>query len=87
MNLLIKSGMTFPFLFKKQSTDTIAVDTNNEPFRENDGSLHFRPGGHGALLENMNDLTGDILFVKNIDNVVPDPNKATRSCIKKPWQG
>lgn len=57
---------------QKPSTDMIAVDMNNEPFREADGSLLFRPGGHGALIENMNDLHGDIVFVKNIDNVVPD---------------
>ena len=62
---------------QKPETDMIAVDLNNEPFRERDGSLLFRPGGHGALIENMNDLHGDIVFVKNIDNVVPDRLKAT----------
>ena len=63
------------FSIQKPSTDTLAIDINNEPFRESDGSLHFRPGGHGALLENLNDLTSDILFIKNIDNVVPDHKK------------
>ena len=57
---------------QKPSTDTIAVDMNNEPFRNNDGSLLFRPGGHGALIENLNDLHKEIIFIKNIDNVVPD---------------
>ena len=60
------------FSLQKQSTDTIAVDLNNKPFREKDGSLLFRPGGHGALIENLNDLRGDIIYIKNIDNIVPD---------------
>ena len=54
------------------STDTIAVDLNNQPFRDTKGQLLFRPGGHGALLSNLNDLQADIVFIKNIDNVVPD---------------
>ncbi len=53
-------------------TDTLAVDENNHPFRNDDGSLLFRPGGHGALLENLNRLDADLVFIKNIDNVVPD---------------
>ncbi len=57
---------------QKPSTDTIAVDLNNEPFREKNGSLVFRPGGHGALIQNLNDLRKEIIFIKNIDNVVPD---------------
>ena len=55
---------------QKSSTDIIAVDNNNKPFRNSDGSLLFRPGGHGALIENLNDIDSDIIFVKNIDNVV-----------------
>ncbi|WP_353777484.1 DUF4301 family protein [Winogradskyella sp. 3972H.M.0a.05] len=58
------------FSYQKQSTDTIAVTADNEPFRNSDGSLLFRPSGHGALLENLNDLDADIAFIKNIDNVV-----------------
>ncbi len=60
------------FSVQKPSTDTIAVDMNNEPFREEDGTLLFRPGGHGALIENLNDIDSDVIFIKNIDNVVPD---------------
>jgi hypothetical protein len=60
------------FSIQKSSTDTIAVDSNNLPFRNLDGSLLFRPGGHGALIDNLNDLDADIIFIKNIDNVVPD---------------
>jgi hypothetical protein len=62
------------FSEQKQSTDTIAVDADNAPFREN-GALVFRPGGHGALIENLNDIEADVIFIKNIDNVVPDRMK------------
>ncbi len=57
---------------QKSSTDTVAVGPDNLPFRERDGSLLFRPGGHGALIRNLQDLEADIIFIKNIDNVVPD---------------
>jgi hypothetical protein len=57
---------------QKPSTDIVAVDMENNPFTEGDGSLLFRPGGHGALLENLKDLEAEIVFIKNIDNVVPD---------------
>jgi nicotinamide riboside kinase len=59
---------------QKPSTDTLAVDMNNEPFRNSDGSILFRPGGHGALIENLNDQDADIIFIKNIDNVVIESN-------------
>ena len=57
------------------ATDTIAVAKDNTPFLNSDGSLLFRPAGHGALLENLNDLDYDVIFIKNIDNVVPDTYK------------
>ncbi|MEM6841050.1 MAG: DUF4301 family protein [Bacteroidota bacterium] len=60
------------FSEQKPSTDTLAVDMNNEPFREENGEILFRPGGHGALIENLNDMEADLVFIKNIDNVVPD---------------
>lgn len=71
------------FSVQKTSTDTIAVDMNNEPFREQDGSIIFRPGGHGALIENLNDMDADLVFIKNIDNVVPDRLKAETYRYKK----
>ncbi|WP_250433292.1 DUF4301 family protein [Hanstruepera flava] len=58
------------FSYQKESTDTIAVTPENEPFRLEDGSLLFRPSGHGALLHNLNEQEADIIFIKNIDNVV-----------------
>ncbi|MEG2573414.1 MAG: DUF4301 family protein, partial [Bacteroides sp.] len=70
------------FSEQKPSTDTIAVDKNNQPFREGEAIL-FRPGGHGALIENLNDLDADIVFIKNIDNVVPDRLKADTVRYKK----
>ncbi len=60
------------FSVQHPSTDTLAVDLENRPFRLDDGSLLFRPGGHGALLRNLADLGADLLYVKNIDNVVPE---------------
>lgn len=72
-----KFGVEYNISFSEQkpSTDTIAADSDNKPFRE-DGKLVFRPGGHGALIENLNDLDVDIIFIKNIDNVVPDRLKS-----------
>ncbi|MHB9054545.1 MAG: DUF4301 family protein [Paludibacteraceae bacterium] len=70
------------FSEQKPSTDTIAADSNNQPFRDK-GELVFRPGGHGALIENLNDLNADVIFIKNIDNVVPDSLKETTVTYKK----
>lgn len=64
------------FSEQKPSTDTIAANPDNSPFRNPDGTLLFRPGGHGALIENLNEIDADVVFVKNIDNVVPDRLKA-----------
>lgn len=58
------------FSVQKPSTDTIAVNLDNTPFYNSDGTLLFRPGGHGALIENLNSIDSDIIFIKNIDNVV-----------------
>ena len=70
------------FSEQKPSTDTVAADMENKPFRDN-GKLLFRPGGHGALIENLNDLDADVIFIKNIDNVVPDKLKGDTVLYKK----
>ena len=71
-------GVKFNISFSEQkpSTDTIAANPDGTPFRNDDGSLLFRPGGHGALIENLNEISADVVFIKNIDNVVPDRLKA-----------
>ncbi len=71
------------FSEQKPSTDTIAANPDNTPFRNADGSLLFRPGGHGALIENLNDIDADVIFIKNIDNVVHDRLKADTITYKK----
>ena len=75
------------FSVQKTSTDTMAVDLKNEPFRNPDGSLLFRPGGHGALIDNLNELDSDIIFIKNIDNVVPERYLETTIVNKKVLAG
>ncbi len=75
------------FSVQKESTDTIAVDLNNHPFRDDKGRLLFRPGGHGSLIENVNDLEADIVFIKNIDNIVPDRLKGETFKWKKALGG
>lgn len=70
----VKYDITFSE--QKPSTDTIAVNPDDTPFRNADGSLLFRPGGHGTLIENLNEIPVDVVFIKNIDNVVPDRLKA-----------
>lgn len=84
-----KFGVKYNITFSEQkaSTDTIAVDPDNNPFRNADDTLLFRPGGHGALLDNLNDIKGDIIFIKNIDNVVPDNLKKDTVLYKKALAG
>lgn len=67
---------------QKPSTDTVAANLDGTPYREN-GALFFRPGGHGALIENLNDLDADVIFIKNIDNVVPDARREDTIKYKK----
>ena len=73
-----KYGIKYDITFSEQkpSTDTVAANPDGTPFRNSDGSLLFRPDGHGALIENLNEIEADVIFVKNIDNVVPDRLKA-----------
>jgi hypothetical protein len=82
-----KVKFSISYSVQKPSTDTLALDNKNEPFRESDGFLHFRPGGHGALLENLNDIDSDLIFIKNIDNVTHDRNKSDTVKYKKALAG
>lgn len=67
---------------QKPSTDTVALGPDGEPFRI-DGELFFRPGGHGALIENLGEIDADVIFLKNVDNVVPDSQRALTIEYKK----
>ncbi|SHG20178.1 DUF4301 family protein [Dysgonomonas macrotermitis] len=78
--------LNISFSEQKPKTDTLAVNEDNTPFREGD-KLLFRPGGHGALIENLNDLQADVVFIKNIDNVVPDKLKEDEAVYKKALAG
>lgn len=82
-------GLKYFVSFSEQeaATDTIAVNLDNTPFREKDGGLHFRPAGHGALIENLSKLEADVIFIKNIDNVVPDRLKEETVRYKKALLG
>ncbi len=80
---LLNVKFNIVFTEQKSSTDTVAVNSDNTPFRTSDGSLLFRPGGHGALIENLNDIDADIVFIKNIDNIVPDKHKDETVIYKK----
>lgn len=72
---------------QKSKTNTIAVDPENQLFRDSRGSLVLRAGGHGALLENLGELDADIVFIKNIDNVAPDWLKGETHRYKKALGG
>ena len=75
------------FSVQKSSTDTIAVNPDNTPFRTDEGNLLFRPAGHGALIANLNEIDADIIFVKNIDNVTTDARKGDTVTYKKALAG
>ncbi|MEZ7498999.1 DUF4301 family protein [Flavobacterium sp. Arc3] len=70
VELETKNSVDIEYSYQKKSTDTIAVEENNAIFRNDKGNLVFRPGGHGALIENLNSLDADVIFIKNIDNVI-----------------
>ena len=84
-----KFGVKYEISFsvQKSSTDTIAVNPDNTPFLTDDGKLLFRPAGHGALIENLNEIDADVIFVKNIDNVTTDARKGDTVTYKKALAG
>lgn len=79
--------LNISFSEQKHFTDTIAVNEQNIPIRDENQRLVFRPAGHGALIENLNECNADIIFIKNIDNVVPDWMKHTTIIYKKVLAG
>jgi len=83
------TGAHYDVTFSTQSpaTDTVAVDADNRPLRDAHGAIEFRPGGHGALISNLNAIDADVIFIKNIDNVVPDHLKAATVRYKKVLAG
>lgn len=84
-----KTGLKYDVTTSEQkpSTDTVAATLDNEPFRDTKGNIVFRPGGHGALIENLNDIGSTVVFIKNIDNVVPDSQRDATIRSKKVLAG
>ena len=82
-------GVSYDISFSEQksSTDTIAVNPDGTPFRNSDGSLLFRPAGHGALIENLNAIDADIIFIKNIDNVTTESRRGDTVACKQALAG
>lgn len=78
--------ITTSYSYQNKATDAISVDLANNPFRDEKGKLVFRPGGHGALIENLNNLDADIIFIKNIDNVIQN-HKESIALYKKALAG
>ncbi|PID91214.1 MAG: NAD metabolism ATPase/kinase [Bacteroidetes bacterium] len=80
-----ETGKRFQLSWSYQlpETDTLAVDSENRPFRTADGSLLFRPGGHGALIQNLAALDADLVFISNIDNVCPERKRDERIAYKQ----
>jgi len=85
--LTFGEALNISFSDQSPHTDTIAVDEKEDPFHDETGKLLFRPAGHGALLENLNGLDADIVFIKNIDNILPDHLKARSVVYKKMLAG
>ena len=71
------------YSFQNKDTDTIAVTLDNKPFRDKNDRLVFRPSGHGALLQNLNEVNADLVFIKNIDNVAAQEYNEEIGCYKK----
>lgn len=82
-----KTRFDISYSFQSPATDTIAVTQENNPFRKENGCLLFRPGGHGSLIQNLNDQEADIIFIKNIDNVVVSSYEKQVACHKKVLAG
>ncbi len=82
-DLTKKYNVQVSYSFQKPSTDTVMVYKNNEIVRDETGKIVFRPGGHGALIENIQDLEADIILIKNIDNVQKGEKQSETLLYKK----
>lgn len=82
-----KTNFNITYSFQDKATDTIAVTPENKPFRNEKGELVFRPSGHGALIKNLNDIDADLIFIKNIDNVVTEDYVESVAFYKKVLAG
>lgn len=84
-----ETGNSFEVTYSYQDpqTDTVAVTMENEPFRDENGNIFFRPGGHGALIQNLNEQDADLIFIKNIDNVVTPKNRDLLASYKRMLAG
>jgi hypothetical protein len=82
-------GVTYSITYSVQepATDTLAAELDNTPFRDKNGDLLFRPGGHGALIANLNNIHADLVFVKNIDNVTTEDKIEPTVVYKKALAG
>jgi predicted RNase H-like HicB family nuclease len=82
-------GVTYQISYSIQApaTDTLAAELDNTPFRDKNGNLLFRPGGHGALINNLNGIHADLVFVKNIDNVITEDQLESTIIYKKALAG
>jgi hypothetical protein len=94
MQFLQEKTATFPYekfilnqSIQKSNTDTPAIDRNNNPVRDKEGHIIFRPAGHGALIHNLQELDEDIIFIKNIDNVTTEDQKHESIFYKKVLAG
>ena len=78
-----KTTFNVSFSYQNEATETVALTAKDDVFRNDDGSVLFRPAGHGALLENLNELNNDLIFIKNIDNIVVSDRNISVSNFKK----
>lgn len=78
-----KTTFNVSFSYQNEATETVALTAKDDVFRNDDGSILFRPAGHGALLENLNGLNNDLIFIKNIDNIVVSDRNIDVSNYKK----
>lgn len=81
----VKYNVTFTY--QDAETNTVAVDAGGKPFVKDDGSILFRPAGHGALIYNLNALDAELVSIKNIDNVCVESMQPTTYLWKKVLMG